>query len=87
MKITKRNGNITVYDDEKITQSILKANAEIPGEAIPEAVAANIAECVFSRLTEENDIITTADVRKGVEALLIERGLPETAKAYSEYKK
>ena len=71
MKITKRNGNMTMYDDEKITR----------------AVAVNIADRVFSRLTKENEIIATKDVRDCVYEILTERGYPKTAKAYAEYKK
>ena len=28
MKITKKNGTISVYDDQKVVSSILKANAQ-----------------------------------------------------------
>ena len=87
MKITKRNGNMTMYDDEKIVNSILKANQDISGEEITRAVAVNIADNVFSRLTKENEIIATKDVRDCVYEILIERGYPKTAKAYAEYKK
>jgi 2-phosphoglycerate kinase len=87
LKITKKNGTISVFDDEKITKSILRANAEVPEETIDAAEAAAIADEVFSRLTEENNIIATADVRACVERILRERGLPETARHYMEYRK
>ena len=87
MKITKRNGNMTMYDDEKIVNSILKANQDISGEEITRAAAVNIADKVFSRLTKENEIIATKDVRDCVYEILTERGYPKTAKAYAEYKK
>ena len=51
MKITKRNGNLTMYDDEKVVNSILKANRDVSGEEITRAVAVNIADEVFSSLT------------------------------------
>ena len=86
MKITKRNGNITMYDDEKVVRSILKANGDTE-ETMTEAVAASIADDAFSRLTEENEIITTQEIRECVTSLLIERGYGLTAKAYAEYKK
>ena len=44
MKITKKNGNLSVYDDEKVTRSILRANSEVPEETITEAEAAAIAD-------------------------------------------
>ena len=87
MKITKKNGTISVFDDEKIVKSILRANAEVPEETIEEAEAAAIADEVFSRLTDESEIIATADVRTCVERILRERGLPETARHYMEYRK
>ncbi|MBR1457685.1 MAG: hypothetical protein IJ594_11080 [Oscillospiraceae bacterium] len=87
MKITKRNGNVVVYDDEKVVKSILNANAEVPGEELTESAAAWIASEVFARLSEQEDIITTKDVRESVFALLGEKGLAETAKRYAEFKK
>ncbi len=86
MKVTKRNGNVTIYDDDKIVTSILKANAEVPrGEDLSKAEAYNIAEECLNRLTAEEDIISTADVRACVYQLLLERNLPVTAQHYMEY--
>ena len=85
MIITKRNGTISVYDDEKVKNSILKANAGT-SEEIPEKIASAIADEVFSRITDDNEIITTANVREGVNEVLCERGFPETARQYMEYK-
>ena len=34
MKVTKRNGNVVLFDDEKIIRSILKANSEVPEEEL-----------------------------------------------------
>ena len=87
MKITKKNGTVHVYDDEKVAKSILKANANIVLETITPAMAAALADEVFARVTRQQEIITTADVRSCVCELLIERGLPETAKCYMEYRK
>ena len=86
MKITKKNGNITMYDDQKVARSILKANAEVREEKISEKVAAAMADDVFSELTETSEIITTAEIRECVYRLLQDRGYPATAKRYYEYK-
>ena len=86
MKITKKNGNITVYDDQKVINSILKANAETKNEEMNENIAAALADDVFSKLTEGSEIITTADIRQCVYDLLCARGYPETARLYIEYK-
>ncbi len=87
MRITKKNGNVVLFDDEKVTRSILKANAGVALEQLSEPEAAAIADLVFSRLTASNDIITTQDIRTCVNKLLLERGLSETAARYMEYKK
>ena len=88
MQIIKRNGNTTIYDDQKITRSILNANAS-SGELVrlTESEAANIAFNAMSRLTEESEVISTQEIRESVYMVLCERGLNETAKAYMDYKK
>ncbi len=87
MKITKKNGIVTVYDDEKLIRSILRANAEVPTEELTETVAARIADQVFYKLTAEEQIITTDDIRRCMNETLIERGLRQTARHYMEFAK
>jgi len=86
MKITKKNGNIVVYDDEKVVRSILKANVDAMTEELSRKKAQVIADEVFQRLTEQRDIITTGDVRAFTAAILREKGYPKTARCYEEYK-
>lgn len=86
MKITKKNGKVVLYDDEKVINSILKANAEVPGERIDRKKAAVLADEVFTRVTDQNDVIRTSDVRDCVAALLQEKGFPKTAQRYLDYK-
>ncbi len=89
MMITKKNGKVCLFDDKKVVKSILKANAdaEAEDEEITRAVARALAAEVFSRLTEQHEIITTAEVRECVFALLKEKGLSETAKCYMEFRR
>ena len=87
MKITKRNGNVVLYDDDKVASSILKANEGIAMEEITEKAAAALAGDVFAKLTEQDAIISTKEVRDCVYALLLEKGYLQTAKRYMEYKK
>ena len=87
MKITKRNGFTTLYDDEKIIRSILQANAEVPEESLNRQEASAIADEVFRRLTEQFEIITTQEVRACVCELLQERALPLTAEHYMDFHK
>ena len=86
MKVTKRSGNVVIYDDEKIVNSILKANAETWEELSPKA-AEYLADVVLGRLVRKHDIITTELIRDGVYELLCERDLPMTAKRYYEFGK
>ena len=86
MKITKKNGNVVLYDDEKVIKSILRANAEAPGEEISRKKAAVFADEVFSRITRNHDVIRTQDVRDCVSALLREKGLTRTAERYLDFK-
>lgn len=87
MKITKRNGNVVLYDDERLIRSILRANAEVPTEELTETRAARIADRAFARLSAKNDIITTEEIRSCIYEILLERGLRETARHYMEYVK
>lgn len=87
MKITKRNGNVVMYDDQKIVTSILKANAEVPEEDISKNEANAIVGQIFSKLAEKSNIISTQEIRECTEDLLLKKGYPLTAKRYVEYKK
>ena len=81
MKITKRNGFVVLFDDEKIVSSILEANAEVPEEELSKQAAAFLAGEVIGRLAEREDIITTQDVREGVEKKLSNPAFTEKAPA------
>ena len=87
MKVTKKNGKVVLFDDEKVVRSILKANAEVPGEAMMRKTAQRYANEVFDRLTEQSEIITTDEVRRCVAEVLREKGRPQTAEHYLGFKK
>ena len=87
MKVTKKNGMVVLFDDEKVVKSILKACDDTEEEKISHKMAEALADEAFDRLTEEHDIISTADVRDCVYTLLLERGFPKTAKSYKGFKK
>ena len=86
MKITKRNGNIVFYDDEKIVGSILRANAGT-GEALTAKQAEFLADAVLGRLIKNNPIVTTQMIRDGVYEALKERDLWFTARQYMDFRK
>ena len=87
MKITKKNGLICLYDNEKVARSILKASADTEDERISPKMADALTDEVFDRLIARHEIITTAEVRACVYALLKERGFPKTAESYEDFKK
>ena len=87
MEITKKNGRVMLFDDEKVVCSILKANAEVPNEAMMRKTALGIANEVFRRLSERSEIITTAEIRACVAEVLREKGKPQTAEHYLGFKK
>ena len=86
MKITKRNGNIVIYDDEKVVGSIMKAN-EGTGEQLTAKQAEFLTDAVLGRLIKEHSIVTTQMIRDGVYKALNEKDLWLTAKRYMDYKK
>ena len=87
MKVTKKNGNIVLFDDDKVIRSMLRANADTEEETLSESAAAYIAGEVVARLAKERVLLTTQDVRQCVNDMLIQKGLPETAKMYMQYHK
>jgi len=86
MKITKRNGNIVFYDDEKVVKSILGAN-EGTGEKLTAKQAEFLADAVLGRLIKNHSIVTTQMIRDGVYEALNEKDLWLTARRYIEYRK
>ena len=86
MKITKRSGNLVIYDDEKLVSSLLKANAGT-GEDFSRSAAVYLSDVVIGRLAKEHDIVTTAMIRDGEYRALCEKDLWLTAKRYREYSK
>ena len=67
MKIAKRNGNLVFYDDEKVVNSIMRAN-EGTGEEITPKQAEFLADAVLGRLIRNHSIVTTQMIRDGASA-------------------
>ena len=85
MKVTKRNGKVVLYDDDKVASSIVWANGRTKGETITIETGKRIADEVFRRLTNESDIITTKEIQNCVYEVLCEQGYPLTAESYINY--
>ncbi len=86
MKVTKRNGNIVFYDDEKVVRSIMNAN-EGTEEKLTVKQAEFLADAVLGRLIKEHSFVTTQMISDGVYEALKEKDLWFTAKRYKEYRK
>ncbi len=86
MKITKRSGRIVVYDDEKLVNSIMRANEET-GEKLTVKEAEYLTDVVIGRLAKVYSIITTQMIKEGIYDALREKDLWLTAKQYMEFKK
>lgn len=87
MKIAKRNGRVVLFDDEKLAGSILRASLEAPDEELNQKGAEALAGEVFARVTRDFDIVSTADIRACTAQLLCEKGYPQTAERYLDFKK
>ena len=86
MKIAKRSGNLVFYDDEKVINSIMKAN-EDTGETITPKAAEYLTDAVLGKLVRNNSIVTTQMIREGIYDALVEKDLWITAKRYMDFKK
>ncbi|MBR5093537.1 MAG: hypothetical protein IK095_00445 [Oscillospiraceae bacterium] len=87
MKITKRNGKVVLYDDEKLARSILRANAEVPEEELSPKAALALADEAFDVAVHGRSIVCTEDIRAATFAILREKGYPRTAEHYLDYEK
>jgi ribonucleoside-diphosphate reductase alpha chain len=85
-QIRKRDRSVVPFEPAKIANAIKRA-IEAVGEGSPEA-ADELAREVVARLSRRFDsrIPTVEDVQDQVEEVLIDRGLPKTAKAYILYR-
>ncbi len=86
VKITKRSGNIVIYDDEKVVNSIMKANKGT-GEPLSVKAAEYLADAVLGRLVKNNTFVTTEMISDAVYDALIERDLWLTAREYKGFRK
>jgi len=87
-KIRKRDGNVVMFREEKITEAIWKAARAVGGTNKEKAV--HLKDLVIEILEtkyEEHGIPEVEEVQDIVEKTLIEEGHAKTAKAYILYRK
>ena len=84
-KIRKRNGDIVVFDAQKIRNAIFKANNAVKGEKMTGAALDELTEKVMSKFTGRK-IPTVEQIQDAVEENLIAADYAKTAKAYILYR-
>jgi len=87
-KIRKRDGNVVLFDREKIAEAIWKAAKAVGGtdRKRPEELA-NMIVKILDEKYGENGIPSVEEVQDLVEKVLIEEGHAKVAKAYILYRK
>lgn len=83
-QIKKRDGSVVDYDLGKVTNAILRANAET-NEFIEDKID-TLVEDVDSLLEEKEDVITVESVQDMVEEVLFSSLYKDTAKAFILYR-
>jgi len=86
-KVTKRNGGVVDFDQEKITSAVLKAiTATGQGDGEISKKVSNRVVQILNRRFKEAEIPHVEQIQDIVEEVLILEGLVETAKAYILYR-
>ncbi|MGQ0376694.1 MAG: adenosylcobalamin-dependent ribonucleoside-diphosphate reductase [Nitrososphaerota archaeon] len=89
VEIRKRNGKMTNFNKDKITNAIYKAIGATTGEA-NRGLAEELTDGVLKKLLEQgfsaSNTPSVEDIQDMVESTLIERGYSEIAKAYILYR-
>lgn len=87
-KITKRDGRIVDFDQDRITQAIWKAAQAVGGSNVEEAqkIANQVAAVLEVFFKGDDEIPTVEQIQDLVEKILIEGGHAKTAKAYIIYR-
>jgi anaerobic ribonucleoside-triphosphate reductase len=84
-QIIKRDGTIVPFDFFKIRQAIAKANANVPSETMTDRELDRLTLEVVSSI-DSNKIPEVEEIQDIVEVVLMENGVPLTAKAYIIYR-
>lgn len=87
-QITKRDGNLVLFNKSKISDAIFRAAKSVGGKDRGRAnvLADMVVELLEKRGFNEKEIPNVEDVQDAVEKVLIEEGHAQTAKAYIIYR-
>ena len=84
-KVTKRNGNVVIYDKSKIMYAIKAAMAETK-EGVDELLAENIVAEITEKINEMCDNIEVEQIQDIVENALMDSSRKDAAKRYILYR-
>ena len=84
-QIIKRDGTLVPFDFFKIRQAIAKANANVPSETLTDRELDQLTSEVVSSI-DGYKIPEVEEIQDIVEVVLMENGVPLTAKAYIIYR-
>ncbi len=87
-QIKKRNGNIALFNEDKISNAIFNAAKAVGGQDKERAklLAKEVVELLEERGFSDARMPSVEDVQDGVEKILVERGHAKTAKRYILYR-
>ena len=85
MKVQKRDGRVTDYDQGKIVRAIKKANAEVPER---EKIASNSIEDIVKYIEKfaEKTVLNVENIQDMIECELVRQGKYTLAKKYIIYR-
>lgn len=87
--VKKRDGRITPFDKDKITEAIFRAAKAVGGQdrSLAEELAGSVVHFLESDFADEDTPPGIEDIQDMVEKVLIETGHARTAKAYILYRR
>lgn len=86
MKVIKRDGTEVIYQKEKITAAIQKANKAVDRERLTEEQINGITEEVSEKCAGMNRAVSVEEIQDMVENLIMAQGSFEVAKGYIKYR-
>lgn len=84
--IRKRDGEITLFNKEKIINAINAAFIEVDGAPAPESMVSSIANNIYNFALENSITLEVENIQDMVEDALIQSERKDVAKAYIKYR-
>lgn len=85
INVVKRSGAHVPFDEDKIFDAILRASRQLETKNIDDSVIEELTKTV-SAMINDGETISTREIQKKVEKVLLSHGEEELASRYSDYK-